>query len=105
MAFAKRYAEQMTDEESKSLDLLIFMRTKITTGSPHHRTLLPVCGASPKEKPKLAVTVRATKASLSRLRENEGGGPKRGPQLMQGIVWGSRGGGRSFLPFLQLFYR
>ena len=37
---------------------------------------------SPKEKPKLAVTVRATKASLSRLRENEGGGPRE-PLIMR----------------------
>ena len=50
----RKPAEQMTDEESKTFDLFA-VRTKITAISPHHRTLFPVCGASPKEKPKHAV--------------------------------------------------
>ena len=74
VAFAKRYAKQMTDEESKTFALFA-VQTKITADSPHHRALFPVRGASRGEKPKHAVTARATKASLSRLRENEGGGP------------------------------
>ena len=53
VAFAKRYAEQMTDEDSKTFALFDSSANK-----------------------KIAVTARATNASLSRLRENEGGGPR-----------------------------
>ena len=45
----------MTDEESKNF-ALFFTRTKIAADSPHHHALFPVRGASPKEKPKQAIT-------------------------------------------------